>query len=168
MTREKKLGVFAVILLLVALNVWRWWPSAQASSEKTTVAGGAFRLEDFEVGSLRVDSKDPLPRDIFHPKEIAVPEPEVKVEPQDVPPPKSPEELAYEAALAEFAQIRCVGISARDNHFQAYVFSQGSHVLVSKGDKVGSRFVVEKIMSDGVMLRDPDTEVGGEVTISGK
>lgn len=168
MTTAKKMGALAAILLLVALNVWRWWPVAQATSEKAAGIEGGFRLEDFEIGSSRVDSWDQRPRDIFHPKKVFIPEPEVEALPVEAPPVKSPEELAYEAAQAEFSQIRCVGISIRDNHFQAYLSSQGSHFLVSAGDKVGSRFVVEKIMSGSVILRDSDTGVGGEITVSGK
>ena len=83
-------------------------------------------------------------------------------------PQKSPEELARESAQAEFAQIRCVGISVRNERIHAYLINAGESLLVSNGDKVGSRFVVEKIMSDGVSLRDPVTGVGGVITISGK
>lgn len=168
MTILKKQGVLVVVMLLVALNVWRWWPSTQVPSEKARGAAAVFHPEDFEIGSFPSDSNDPLFRDIFHPKIVVVSQPVTKAAPVAAPPVKSPEELAYEAALAEFSQIRCVGVSVRDNRFQAYLSSQGAHFLVSAGDKVGSRFVVEKIMADGVMLRDPDTEVGGEIAVSGK
>jgi hypothetical protein len=169
MTIVKKRSVLAAVMLLVALNVWRWWPSTQVPPEKAGGAAAVFHLEDFEMeSSFSSRSEDPLSRDIFHPKIIVVPKPVMKAAPKDSPPVKSPEELAYEAAQAEFSQIRCVGVSVRDNRFQAYLFSQGAHFLVSAGDKVGSRFVVEKITSDGVRLRDPDTEIGGEVSVSGK
>lgn len=172
MTSLKKQGVLVVVMLLVALNAWRWWPSTQVPSEKAGGTAAVFQLEDFEIGSFPSDSNDPLSRalsrDIFHPKIIFVPQPVMKAAPKDTPPVKSPEELAHEAALAEFSQIRCVGVSVRNSRFQAYLFSQGAHFLVSAGDKVGSRFVVEKIVPDGVMLRDPDSEVGGEITVSGK
>lgn len=159
----------AAIMLLVALNAWRWWPSMQVPPKKPGGATAAFRLEDFEIDSFPISSMDTLSRDIFHPKVISVPKPVVKAAPQDAPPlVKSAEELAHEAALAEFAQIRCVGVSVRDRRFQAFIVSQGAHFLVSSGDKVGSRFVVEEIVSNGVVLRDPNTEVGGEVAISGK
>lgn len=83
-------------------------------------------------------------------------------------PVKSPEELAHDSAQAEFAQIRCVGISVRDNRIQAYLFDGGDPFLVSAGDKVGSRFVVEKIVPEGVVVRDSATGVGGQIAVSGK
>jgi hypothetical protein len=81
---------------------------------------------------------------------------------------KSPEELAKEAAEAELAKIRCVGISVRNERFQAYIINAGEPSLISKGDKVGSRFVVENIVSDGVVLQDAATGVRGTISISGK
>jgi hypothetical protein len=84
------------------------------------------------------------------------------------PPTKSPDELAREGVQAAFAQIRCVGISVREKTVHAYLLSGGDAVLVSAGDKVGGLFVVEKIMTDRVILRDPDTGVGGQIDLSGK
>jgi len=122
------------------------------------------------VRALPADSRVPLLRDLFHPKKIALAKPVVKAVPITTlePPAKSPEELAHDAAQAEFAQIRCVGVSVRDKRIQAYILNGGDPFLVSTGDKIGSRFVVEKIVSDGVVLRDPATGVGGQIGVSGK
>lgn len=120
--------------------------------------------------ALPADPQIPLHRDLFRAKRILVVKPVVKVVPDQIqePPAKSPEELAKDAAQAEFARIRCVGVSVRDKRIQAYILNGGDPFLVVTGDKVGSRFVVEKIVSDGVILRDPDTGVGGQIAVSGK
>lgn len=167
MNRKNAL-IAAIVVSLVVLNAWRWWPSSQVSAVQGRGVSAAFHLEDFEVKALPSDSRIPFSRDVFHPKRIEVPKPVVKAVPKaNEPPPKSPEELAYDAAQAEFSQIRCLGISVRNKHYQAYLSKTGDHLLVSAGDKVG-RFVVEKITSDGVMLHDPETGFGGQVALSGK
>ena len=168
--KRHKSTIFLVIALLVVLNVWRWWPSTKVLTGRAEAPSTTFRLEDFEVKAQPADSQFPFARDLFHPKRIVVAKPVVKVVPDKIlePPVKSPEELAHEAAQAEFAQIRCVGVSVRDKHIQAYLLNGGDPLLVSTGDRVGNRFVAEKIDSDGVVLRDPNTGVGGKIVVSGK
>ncbi len=168
--KRQKPVIILLIAALIVLNVWRWWPSTQVSAGRTDVPSATFHLEDFEVRALPADSRIALLRDLFNPKKIMVSKPEDKVVPNPTlePHPKSPEELAHDAAQAEFAQIRCVGVSVRDKRIQAYLLNGGDPALVSTGDRVGSRFVVEKILPDGVVLRDPDTGVGGQIALSGK
>lgn len=167
--RHKPIIVLA-IAVLVALNVWRWWPPQQVTARKADTASAMFHLEDFEVKALPAESRRPMLRDIFHPKRAVVAKPVAKVIPDSapVPPVKPPEVLAHEAAQTEFSQIRCVGISVRDKRAQAYLLDGGDPFLVSAGDKVGNRFIVEKIVPDGVVLRDPDTGVSGQIAVSGK
>jgi len=56
----------------------------------------------------------------------------------------------------------------RKDRAHAYLINAGEPSLVSKGDKVGNRFVVENIESDGVTLRDSDTGFSGLIEVSGK
>ena len=84
------------------------------------------------------------------------------------PPPKSPEELEREAAQAELAQFRCVGVAFRGSRAQAFLVKGSETFLVSPGDKVGNRFIVDKIASDSVSLQDPNTGVTGQIAVSGK
>ena len=163
--RNRKFSVLLIVALLVALNIWRWWPVTKVSARGAETPSTTFRLEDFEVRALPADSLDPMHRDLFHPKIFPVTKPHVKVVPNIT---QSPEELALDAAQAEFAQILCVGVSVRDKRIQAYILDRGDPLLVTTGDKVGSRFVVEKILFDGVVLQDPVTGVGGQIAVSGK
>jgi len=169
-TRRRNITVVCVVAALIVLNIWRWMPVTKVSAERAEKLSTAFRLEDFEVRALPADKQLPLSRDLFRPKNIPLAKPAVKVVPNIIrePPAKSPEELALDSAQAEFAQIRCVGVSVRDKRIQAYILNGGDPLLVTTGDKVGSRFVVEKIVSDGVVLRDPITGVGGQIAVSGK
>lgn len=163
------LVVFA-IATLIALNALRWWPASEPMAGGRAQVPGSFSVEEFEVLGIPEDLLPPFSRDIFHPNKSVSATPRLKAAPVVVQsaPVKSPEELARESAQAEFSQIRCVGVSVRNDRTQAYVINAGEPFLISNGDKVGSRFVVEKIVPDGVYLRDPDTEVGGLVSISGK
>lgn len=168
--KRNKPVIILAIAVLVALNVWRWWPSQLSSSRKDELSSARFHLDDFEVRALPADFRTPMLRDLFHPKRPVAAKPVAKIRANAVPaaPVKSPEELAHDAAQAEFAQIRCVGISVRDNRIQAYLFDGGDPFLVSAGDKVGSRFIVEKIVPEGVVVRDSATGVGGQIAVSGK
>lgn len=171
MAKNKKFLILLSVVALVVLNIWRWWPTAAASSDREGRTAEGFSIEDFEVKVTPADTLPPLSRDLFHPKKVLMEKPQIiaVLAPVLLLPPKSPEEFARESAQAEFSKIRCVGVSIRNDHIQAYlVINATESLLVSNGDKVGSHFVVEKIMSDGVSLRDPDTGVGGQIFISGK
>ena len=83
------------------------------------------------------------------------------------PPPKSPEELEAEAARAEFAQIKLVGVIIHDAKFRAYLTRGEQTYLASMGDAV-ARFTVTAIKAESVKLHDPRTQVGGEIPVLGK
>ena len=168
--KNRKLLIMLGIATLVTLNIWRWWPASTTQPNRVKSKASAFSVEDFEVKVSPVDSLQPLSRDIFYPKKVVSKTITVKTRQAVVPlpPVKTQEELARESAEAEFAKIRCVGVSVRHERIHAYVISAGEPSLVSKGDKVGSRFTVEKISPDGIALRDPETGVGGLISISGK
>jgi hypothetical protein len=168
--KYRKLLIALGIATLVVLNIWRWWPTSTIQPDKVKGKVSAFSVEDFEVKVAPVDSLQSLTRDIFYPKKIVNKTITVKTKQAVVPlpPVKTQEELVKENAEAEFVKIKCVGISVRNERVHAYVINAGEPALVSKGDKVGSRFVVEKISPDGVTLRDPETGVGGLISISGK
>lgn len=168
--KRRKLLISLAIVVLVSLNILRWWPASTASTDRAERAVGAFNAEDFEVKAMAAVALPPLSRDIFSQKKAVANKPQAIAAPAAIQPvvAKSPEDLARDSAQAEFAQIRCVGVSVRKEREQAYLNNSGEHILVSNGDKVGSRFIVEKIVQDGVSLRDPGTGVGGIITISGK
>lgn len=168
--KHRKTIIWIAVLILVALNIWRWWPVSPSQADgagHTTV--GTFNVEDFEVKAIPVDSLPPLSRDIFFPKKVEVVKHQVIAIPTtaQLAPIKAPEEIARDRTQAEFSQIQCVGISVRKDRVHAYVINAGEPSLVSKGDKVGS-FVVENIVPDGVTLRDSNTGVGGLIAVSGK
>lgn len=172
LTKQRKM-LIAAIAVLVLLNGLRWWPSSTSETKSPggsfapRVSQGAFRAEDFEIRALPAEQTGAMQRDLFQPKAAIKPAsaPLPKVQ---GPPPKTPEELAREAAQAELAQIRCVGVAFRGGKAHAYLQKGGESQLVSPGDKAGSRFVVEKITPEAVSLKDPDTGVEGTLTVSGK
>lgn len=166
----RKIAISLTIAVLVILNILHWWPSASPKASERGRVVGEFSVADFEV---KVTSTEGLPifsRDIFQQKKSEVEKVQTKPKEPMVQPvaAKSAEELNRDAAQAEFSQIRCLGISVRNGKFQAYILNSGEPSLISIGEKVGTRFQVEKIMTDGVALHDPITGVGGVVAVSGK
>jgi hypothetical protein len=167
---HRKLFFAFMIIVLVTLNAWRWWPSSVRLPDETRRSLEGFGTEDFKITAMPVNSLPPMSRDIFTPKKIVIRIPKIKAVPTvaQTLPEKSPEEMARDSAQAEFSIIRCVGVSVRNGHMQAYLINAGEYSLVSNGDIVGGHFVVEKIVADGVYLRDPKLGVGGLISISGK
>jgi hypothetical protein len=76
--------------------------------------------------------------------------------------------LAREAAQAELAQFKCMGVLFREGKGQAYLVKGDQVFLAQLGEKVGNRFIVDKISPESVVLWDPQTKVSAEVPVSGK
>lgn len=168
--KHRKWIVAAAVLALVALNIWRWWPAGSAKPggmPMTVSPSTAFRPEDFEIRALPAEPPGPMLRDLFRPKPVAKPVAKGSAK-ASAPPPKPPEELEREAAQAELAQFRCVGVAFRGGRAQAFLVKGGETFLVSPGDKVGNRFIVDKIEADAVTLQDPGSGVVGQIAVSGK
>lgn len=166
MNRRRKL-LLAAVALLLALNVWHWWPKTPraTSTANNQTVGKSLRVEEFVIHGVSVGKLGPAKRDVFQPKRPVVaklPPPTVKA---PEPPPKTAEELELEAAQAEYAQIRCLGVAFRNNRGQA-MLSVGQEIYhVSIGERAG-RFVVEKIETNGVQVKDPKTGVGGKINLA--
>lgn len=168
-TQRKNL-VFLAIVVLVVLNILHWWPTASGKSGNTHHFESEIKLDEINVRGVSSEKLPSMSRDIFYPKKIVGPvrQPVIHALPVPTPSVKSQEEMAIESAKAELTQIQCAGISRMGNRMNAYLINAGEALLVKSGDKVGTRFIVEKIVSDGVTLHDPVTGVGGSISISNK
>lgn len=154
---------------LVLLNLWQWWPRTAEQTRVAVAPSGGTRPEDFRLrmeAAPQVDATAPG-RDLFQPKRPPAPA-VARSKASAPPPPKSPEELEREAAQAELAQYRCVGVSVRAGRIQAFVVRGDQSFLVSPGGRVGDRFVVDKITPEAISLSDPRTGVAGQISVSGK
>lgn len=170
MTRRQTVFL-SIILLLLSVNIWYWWPGAGEIHRMETSSGvGHYQIEDFALKlPPGVDDKVTRPRrDLFQPKATAIQPILKKASSPSAPPPKTPEQLEEEAAHAELAQIKLLGVVFRGDKGQAYLVRGDEAYLVFAGDRVGSRFTVETITTETVQLRDPATNVSGKIPVSGK
>lgn len=164
----------AILLPLVGIlgvvNVWHWWPAQRTQRPGATAESLSreFRLQDLQIKTLPPTPDTPMKRDLFFPKYIPPPRRPAAPTPPPGPPPKTPEELAREAAQAELTQFKCMGVLFRAGRGQAYLVKGDEIFMVSAGEKVGNRFIVDKITPEGVLLRDPATAVSGQIPVSGK
>jgi hypothetical protein len=162
----------ASVALLVIVNVWRWWPQTDGTPVPLSAPVGVFRPDDFR---LKIESEPATgltsaSRDLFRLR-LPPPPPVKKVEAPPSPPPpppKTPEQLAEEAAHAELALIQLVGVVFRGSKGQAFLVKGDQIFMANTGDRVGERFRVESITTDGVLLKDPVTQVSGQIPVSGK
>jgi len=167
---RRKQWLLAAAGLLVVLNAWHWWPKTKfRGPAPATVAmenGNSVRVEQFVIQGAPGGKLPPTQRDVFQPKRPPVVKAPPPKKPPE-PPPKSAEELAREAAQAEYATIRCLAVVFRDGRGQALMSVGPLSFHVAVGEKVGNRFVVNKIESDGVRIEDAATGVGGKISLSG-
>ncbi len=128
-----------------------------------------FLVEDFELKtSQRIENKNTgTRRDLFQAKLAMVAPSLKKTSSPPAPPPKTPEQLEEEAARAELAQIKLVGVVFRGDRGQAFLTKGDQVYLTFSGDKVGDRFTVESVTTDAVQLKDLKTNVTGRISISG-
>lgn len=164
--------LIALVAMLVVFNIWQWWPrQAPGGKDADAAHNHGFRVDDFQFNAGEaVGGKDESVRDLFYPKPVIVaakPTPK-PIETPPAPPVKTPQELEAEAAQAELAQIKFVGMVARDGKTQAFLVKGDQLYTVAQGDKVGGRFVVEKLSAEAIALKDPGTQVSGTIPISGK
>lgn len=174
----------AVIVALVALNLWRWWPADAPSRESAEARRAPMGAHDLRL-AVRASSDAALPpveRNIF---ELRTPAPRVQASPRQArprpapavrqaaqslppdPPPKTPEEIEMEAAQAELAQLKLVGVIFRDAKPRAY-FAWGDRTyMVSVGEAV-ARFTVTAITAESARLHDPRTRMDRVIPVLGK
>ena len=169
MTRRHAAFV-AIIVLLLGINLWHWWPRTREPLRiETSSYERQFQIEDFslslsqEVGKLNARPR----RDLFRAKVVAVQPGVKKLNRPPAPPPKTPEQMEEEAARAELAQLKLVGVVFRGERGQAFLTKGDQVYLASPGDKVGDRFTVETVTNDDVQLKDSKTNVTGKISISG-
>lgn len=185
----KRHALIAAIVLLVVLNVWRWWPAAdsatnaapQAAARSAAPAAAGVPLavrtptsmpprierNPFQMGSRSAAAPSAPPRppgERLRPAGAVVP---VSLPVEAAPPPRTAEEIEAEVVQLELGQIKLVGVIVRDAKPQAY-FAHGDRTyLVSVGDAVG-RFAVAAISAESAKLRDPATGQSRVIPVLGK
>lgn len=166
MSRRRTLYL-GIIAVLIAGNVWRWLPHQEPSFGSSD--RHHFRPRDFVLYAAPPSERMAAHRDLFAPKRAPAPRPAHVV--LHVAPPriKSPQELASDAARAELAAIKVLGIVIHGDKPVAYVTQGGSQTsIVRVGDVVGGHFTVTAISVGSVELEDTITNFRGRIPVSGK
>ena len=184
----RRTGLLAAIALLVALNVWRWWPAAAPETSapnapRAAAPSAALQLaarvpeptspgitrNPFQMGkgSTSAPSTAGAPRPAGEPTRAASAVTRVSLPVEAAPPPKTPEEIEAEVVQFELGQVKLVGVIVRDGKPQAY-FAHGDRTyLVSVGDAVG-RFAVVAISAESAKLHDRATGQSRVIPVLGK
>lgn len=167
--KRRYLFLGAAVLLLALLNVWRWTagPSTALSGSGATSAAAEPAGEDLVLRAASADAVAPTPiRDLFQVKVVVSNRPRLAARPQ--PPPKTAEQIAEEQARAELAQFKLQGVVFRGDQGEALLLANGASITARTGTRVGNHFVVERITPEIVDLRDPDTQVSGQLVLIGR
>ncbi len=182
--RIKKIGL-VLIVLLILVNVWKWWSAAEARLRgQDTPQAKLFSVEDFQVHGLTLESQGKAERDLFRPgkgasdaatnetglagKRIAAARAKPVAVAQPVVIPPTPQELAVMASRTQLAQLKCIGVLFQENKPpEAYMLMGDQPYVVRPGDVIGQQFVVEKITIEAVYVKDRQTGVTGTVPVDG-
>lgn len=167
--KRRSLLLGGAVLLLVLLNVWHWSSGPAPASPRPLAANATPELAgaDLVLRVASVDAVSPTPiRDLFQVKVAVANRPRIVAKAQ--PPPKTPEQIAEEQARAELTQIKLLGIVFRGNQGEAFLTANGASVTGRTGARVGNHFVIERITPENVDVRDPDTQVSGQLKLLGQ
>lgn len=154
-------------LLLAVLNVWHWTASPSTASPGRGLPNAAAEIasDNLVLRAASVDVVSPTPiRDLFQAKIAVSNRPRLTPKPQ--PPPKTPEQVAEELARAELTQIKLLGVVFRGAEGEAFLLANGASVTVRTGTRVGNHFVIERITPEVVDVRDPNTQVSGQLQMT--
>jgi hypothetical protein len=173
MIHRKKILMGLAVAILVTLNLWKWWPGTKLHDIGTKLPSEQVRAEQLvlliDLGERT--GRDQVKRDIFQSKRNTVPVVQIKMKRvpiQESPQQKTPDELEQDAAEMELTEYRCVGIAVHDGITQAFLIRGDQNIVVTHGDRVSARFIVDKITLDEVVLKDNSTGVGGVIKMAGK
>ncbi len=169
MSRQQKL--FALVVVLVAANLWSRSSAHRPASEQRDSTGEGVSVADLTVNAAFTGSRSagPMHRDIFQTRAREErPATLQKTVASPAEPRKSAAQMEEEAARAELAKIRLLGVVVREGKAQAYLAQGAETYLAFEGDTVGGRFVVESVAVDSVELKDRMLNIRGRVPISGR
>lgn len=153
MTNNKWLLSLAALVLL-ALNVWRWWPASDMA-EATTVNEITIASSDRLLLLLDpVFSFEPMERNPFEfsasvRKVDVVQERPPTPEPYSAPPVQS---LAQNEGL--LGKLKLGGVVYRDGTRYAYLLESGQGHFVALGSVIFDRYKVEDISVRSLLLKD--------------
>ena len=183
-------ALLVIILALGIVNVWKWVVRDEVVSfeQATGSSISKFLVSDFEIKGLTPPSggNSSISRDLFYSladksregikenltssgeqKDILLDMSAKEVALTPIDPQITADLLEAEAARDDLAKLKYVGVLFHGERGEASLLFADQHYIVSAGDKLGSRFVVDKITTDAVDVSDPITKVSGQIRISG-
>jgi hypothetical protein len=167
-SRQQKL--FALVVVLVAANLWSKSSPHRPASEQRDSTGEGISVVDLTVNAAFTGSRSakPMHRDVFQMRAREERPATQKTMTSPAEPRKSVAQMEEEAARADLAKIRLLGVVVREGKAQAYLALGTETYLAFEGDTVGNRFVVESVAVDSVELKDRMLNIRGRVPISGR
>lgn len=162
----RHLFMMGAIVMLVVLNIWRWWPAPNetAGQAKTT---RKISLAENEINFLNYippDRKEQaVARNLFAPvvEKASYTRP-VKVAKQTNKPASKSENRQ-----SELSTFKLEGVLDTDGRVQAFLSRQDDVYMVYRGERVAKAIVVEKITHDGILLKDESSGSSQWVILGG-
>jgi len=142
----KKQLISTVVLLLVVVNVWQWWPYEENHTADSVQTSGHMSLLIIPLPDYSRKSM-PTVQDPFYGAEAREQAKAVKVA---VPVKRQ----AAKKTQDPFKNYQVAGILYKNRRMNAFMVISGENRIVKKGDIINGRIKVERITELSVTLRD--------------
>lgn len=160
----------SLVVGLVILNIWRWWPEDNAENSysesdevEITVAKLAVAVPE---GSLQPEQG--IARDLFSmqiPKKAAPVQPAKSMAVSQKPLP-SAAQLAQREATAGLASFRLLATARRNGKMQAYLSRGESSLVVGEGMEFSRDYTAVKIVADSITIKHNNSGMQKEIRLS--
>jgi len=170
---KNKVIVIGIVGVLLVFNYLKWAENdANPAIIKSTAARKNFNFDDLELMTTSTyEKKLKVYRDLFHPAKIKKPTPKkiAKVKPKlkpKGPPPLTPEQIAYNKAKLQLAQIKVMGIMEQNGFQQAFIVYNEDTYIVKKGEKFAEVFQISNISTDRVDIMELKTTLSKTIELN--
>jgi len=141
-----KTYISIIVLLLLAFNIWQWWPVDTENSVVSTQPSGHLSLLNLPLPDYSRKSRLAVLTDPFfgdQPRESAQPQ---KTRPSN-------KNKKTRRAEDPFKNYELVGILYKNRRMSAFMVISGTSRTVFKGDIINNSVLVERITESSVTLK---------------
>lgn len=141
-----KTYITIIVLLLLAFNIWQWWPDVTENSEISTQQTGNLSLINLPLPDYSRKSRLAVLTDPFYgdqPRELAQPQKSRQ----------SNKNTKSRRAVDPFKDYELVGILYKNRRMSAFMVISGESRTVFKGDIINKSVLVERITESSVTLK---------------
>ena len=169
---KNKYIIILVVGLLLVFNYMKWMEDDKIQDKaKSSSPRKNINFEELKLATTTQYTKEiKVYRDLFHPAKVKKPKPKkiakVKAKPKPKgPPPLTPEQIAYNNAKLQLAQVKVMGIMEQGGSRRAFIVYNEDTFIVKNGEKFADIFQVSNISASKVDVMELKTTVSKTIKL---